>query len=117
MTVPVPPVLVPMEGLDQLIYELHLENRGDVAVALRSLEVELDPTPLRMKFDGEQLTRLLDVADNREAPLDLPPRARRVVYVDLRAVYDLRGVSGSPVASVTACASRCRAPRRGQRRW
>jgi hypothetical protein len=96
MQVPVPPALVAMEGLDQMVYELHLENRGDVPVTLSSLELHFDPTPLGMKIDGAQLTRALDVPDDRATPHVIPAGARRVVYMDIRAVYDRRGVAVKP---------------------
>ena len=37
--VPVPPAVVATDGLYRLLYELHLENRGDVTVTLSSVEI------------------------------------------------------------------------------
>ena len=81
--VPVPPAVVPTDGLYRLLYELHLENRGDVAVTLSSIEIRADSAPSAITLDGDRLIRALDAPADRKAPLSIPGKARRVVYVDL----------------------------------
>lgn len=82
MRVPVPPSAVLTDGLHHLLYELHLENRGDVSVTLSRLEIQTNSTT-RLTLEGNAVIRALDTPADREAPLALAPGQRRVLYVDL----------------------------------
>jgi murein DD-endopeptidase len=81
--VPVPPAVVVTDGLHRLLYELHVENRGDVTVTLSSLEIRADAAESQITLDGDRLVRALDVPADRKAPLAIVAGGRRVVYVDL----------------------------------
>jgi murein DD-endopeptidase len=81
--VPVPPVVVVTDGLHRLLYELHVENRGDVAVTLSSVEIHVDSAQSGVTLDGDRLIRALDAPADRKAPLAIAGRQRRVLYVDL----------------------------------
>jgi murein DD-endopeptidase len=89
MHVPVPPAVVVTDGLHRLLYELHVENRGDVAVTLSSLDIHADTDAANVKatpalrLDGDRLIRALDVPTDRKAPLAIAAGGRRVIYVDL----------------------------------
>ena len=85
MHVAVPPVVVPMAGQRWLIYELHLENRGQATVTLTSLEVAGDAAPSTplATFEGDALARRLDAASPSLRPLDVPAAGRRVVYIEV----------------------------------
>jgi murein DD-endopeptidase len=105
MHVPVPPAVVVTEGLHRLLYELHIENRGDVTIALSSLEIRTDTAQAAITLDGDRLVRALDVPADRKAPLLIAAGQRRVVYVDLgeasppRVVrYVVRTAPPGPVA-------------------
>lgn len=80
--VSVPPSAVLTDGLHHLLYELHLENRGDVAVTLLRLEIHTDSTT-RATLEGDAFIRALDTPADREAPLALAPGQRRVLYLAL----------------------------------
>ena len=82
--VPVAPVVVVTDGLHRLLYEVHIENRGDITIALASLEIRTDTggqSPITL--DGDRLIRALDVPADRKAPLAIAAGQRRVIYVDL----------------------------------
>jgi murein DD-endopeptidase len=84
--VPVPPAVVLTDGLHRLLYELHIENRGDVTITLTSLEIRTDiaqSAQSAITFDGDRLIRALDVPADRKAPLAIAAGQRRVIYVDL----------------------------------
>ena len=83
MRVPVPPAAVVTDGLNRLLYELHLENRGDVALTLSSLEIDTDTARSRIRLEGDRLIGALDAPADRKAPLTIAGGARRVVYLDL----------------------------------
>ena len=83
MHVPVPPAVVLTDGLHRLLYELHLENRGDVTVTLSSLVIHTDTAQSGVTLDGDRLIRALDAPADRTAPLAVASGQRRVVYVDL----------------------------------
>ena len=83
MHVPVPPAVVLTDGLHRLLYELHLENRGDVTVTLSSLVIHTDTAQSEVTLDGDRLIRALDAPADRTAPLAVASGQRRVVYVDL----------------------------------
>jgi murein DD-endopeptidase len=83
MRVPVAPVVVVTDSAPRLLYELHVENRGDVAVTLASVDVQGDSDKPAIKFDGDRLIRALDVPADRKAPLAIAASGRRVVYFDL----------------------------------
>jgi murein DD-endopeptidase len=104
--VPVPPVAVPTDGLHRLLYELHLENRGDAAIALSSLTIHTDTRHAGVTLDGDRLIRSLDAPADRKAPLAIAVGQRRVVYVDLGETRPPRIVrhvirSASPVGEST----------------
>lgn len=81
--VPVPPSAVVTDGLPRLLYELHLENRGDGTVTLSSVEIHPDTARTRVTLDGVHLIRALDPPADRKTPLAIARGERRVVYVDL----------------------------------
>jgi murein DD-endopeptidase len=83
--VPVAPAVVVSDGVTRLLYELHVENRGDTAITLSSLDVQADSDSLQpaIRFDGDRLIRALDVPADRQSPLAIAANARRVVYLDL----------------------------------
>jgi hypothetical protein len=83
MHVPVPPGVVVTDGLSRLLYELHLENRGDATVTLSSIEIHADSAQSRVTLDGDRLIRALDAPADRRAPLAIAGGQRRVVYVDV----------------------------------
>jgi murein DD-endopeptidase len=82
MHVPVPPVAVVTDGVHRLLYELHLENRGDVTVTLSRLEIDTAPSASPIRLEGDRLIRALDAPADRTAPLAIAGGARRVVYLD-----------------------------------
>jgi sucrose-6-phosphate hydrolase SacC (GH32 family)/murein DD-endopeptidase MepM/ murein hydrolase activator NlpD len=85
--VPVPPTAVLTDGTWRLLYELHIENRGDAAVTLTNLEIRAtsptSPQAAAIVLDGERLIQALDAPADRGAPLAIPARARRVAYIDV----------------------------------
>jgi murein DD-endopeptidase len=81
--VPVRPAVVLTDGLHRLLYELHIENRGDVTITLASVEIRTDIAQSAVTLDGDRLIRALDVPADRKAPLAIAAGQRRVVYVDL----------------------------------
>jgi murein DD-endopeptidase len=83
MHVPVPPAVVVTDGLHRLLYELHLENRGDVTLALSSVEIHTDHAQSGITLDGDRLIRALDAPADRKAPLAIAGGQRRVLYLDL----------------------------------
>lgn len=93
MRVPVPPAVVVTDGLHRLLYELHVENRGDVTVTLASLDIHADAdtatgtanvnTAPALRLDGDRLIRALDAPADRKAPLAITAGGQRVIYVDL----------------------------------
>jgi hypothetical protein len=91
MRVPVPPAVVVTDGLHRMLYEVHVENRGDGAVTLSSLDIHADTaagsadgkTALVLRLEGDQLVRALDAPADRKAPLAIAAGGRRVIYVDL----------------------------------
>jgi murein DD-endopeptidase len=91
LQVPVPPAVVATDGLHRLLYEVHVENRGDVAVTLSSLEIhtltpantQKDADKPALTLDGDRLIRALDAPADRQAPLAIAAGARRVLYIDL----------------------------------
>jgi murein DD-endopeptidase len=108
MHVPVPPAVVVTDGLHRLLYELHVENRGDVTVTLSSLEIRTDTGRSAITLDGDRLVRALDAPADRKAPLAIAAGQRRVAYVDVgetrppRVVrHVLRTTSPAPVAEDT----------------
>ena len=116
MRVPVPPALVMTDGLHRMLYELHVENRGDVPVTLMSLDIYADTanvkTALALRLDGDPLVRALDVPPDRQAPLAMAPGGRRVIYVDLGVAdpprvlrHILRAASTSPATARPATLS------------
>jgi murein DD-endopeptidase len=82
LSVPVPPAVVVTDGLHRLLYELHVENRGDAAVTLSSVDIYAEATRV-LRLDGDRLVRALDAPAERQAPLVVAAGGRRVVYVDL----------------------------------
>lgn len=82
MHVPVPPAIVATDGLSRLLYEVHIENRGDASVTLSTLEIRADTAP-PITLDGDRLVRALDAAADRSAPLTIAAGKQRVCYVDL----------------------------------
>lgn len=80
--VPVAPVAVVTDGRPRLSYELHLENRGSVALSLSSVEIRTDEGGTRISLDGDPLIRLLGRPAGRSAPMAIPAGGRRVAYVD-----------------------------------
>jgi murein DD-endopeptidase len=87
MHVPLAPADVATDGLHRLLYEVHVENGGDVSVTLSSLDIHADmadgKTALALRLDGDRLIRALDVPADRKAPLAIAAGGRRVIYVDL----------------------------------
>ncbi len=83
MHVPVPPIPVVTDGLHRLLYELHLENRGDVTVTLSSVEIRTDNARTRVTLDDDRLIRALDRPADPKAPLAIARGERRVLYVDI----------------------------------
>jgi murein DD-endopeptidase len=83
MRVPVPPAVVVTDGLHRLLYELHLENRGDATVTLSSIEIHADGAQSGVTLDGDRLIRALDTPADRKVPLAIADGERRVVYIDL----------------------------------
>ena len=75
------------DGVQRLLYEVHVENRGDATITLSSLDIHIgldaDAAKPEIRLDGERLIRALDVPADRQAPLVIAAGARRVVYVDL----------------------------------
>jgi murein DD-endopeptidase MepM/ murein hydrolase activator NlpD len=80
--IPVPPSPVITDGLHRLLYELHVENRGDVTLTLSSVEIHTD-ADTRFTLDGDRLIRALDSPADPKTPLAIPPGQRRVVYMAL----------------------------------
>lgn len=114
MRVLVPPAVVVTDGLHRMLYELHVENRGDVPVTLMSVDIYADTaadtakvkTVLALRLDGDPLVRALDVPPDRQAPLTIAAGGRRVIYVDLGATdpprvlrHILRAASTSPATT------------------
>jgi murein DD-endopeptidase len=100
--VPVPPAVVATDGLYRLLYELHLENRGDVTVTLSSVEIHVDHAQSGITLDGDRLIRALDAPADRKIPLAIAGGQRRVLYIDLGETKPARVVrhvirSTSPV--------------------
>lgn len=87
LRVPVPPAAVVVNDRDTYTYELHLANTGDAPLTLAA--VEFRPVPLQpfMTYTGDGLARALDPPADPAAPLVVPPRGVRVVYVDLSAQF------------------------------
>jgi murein DD-endopeptidase len=84
MRVPVSPAVVVTEGLHRLVYELHIENRGEATIYLMNLEVRADTNNETLHLEGEDLLRALNVAEaEHKGALRLDAGERRVVYVDL----------------------------------
>lgn len=87
MHVPVPPSVVVTDGLHRLLYEVHVENRGDATVTLSSLDIRSEmadgKTAVALRLEGERLAGALDVPGDRKVPLALAAGGRRVIYVDL----------------------------------
>jgi murein DD-endopeptidase len=83
MHVPVPPVAVRTDGINRLLYELHVENRGDAVVTLSSLDIQTDAARPAITLDGDRLIRALDAPADRKDPLAIAAGARRVLYLDL----------------------------------
>jgi murein DD-endopeptidase len=83
MRVPVPPAVVATDGLYRLLYELHVENRGDSTITLSSLEIRVDSAQPAITLDGDRLAGALDAPADRNAPLTIAAQGRRIVYVDL----------------------------------
>jgi murein DD-endopeptidase len=103
LSVPVPPAVVVTDGLHRLLYELHVENRGDAAVTLSSVDIYAETSSVTAKvkaananaadanargtrvlrLEGDRLVRALDAPADRQAPLAVTAGGRRVVYVDL----------------------------------
>jgi murein DD-endopeptidase MepM/ murein hydrolase activator NlpD len=108
LSVPVPPAVVVSDGLHRLLYELHVENRGDAAVTLSRVDIYAETSSvlpkgkaangnaattnaatanaegtLVLRLEGDRLVRALDVPADRQAPLAVAAGGRRVVYVDL----------------------------------
>jgi murein DD-endopeptidase MepM/ murein hydrolase activator NlpD len=85
MLVRVPPAVVMMDGKRWLIYELHLQNAGEVAATLTGLDVFGFGAPYdRLALlEGAALRRALDAPADAGQPFDVAPGGRRVVYVDL----------------------------------
>ena len=92
MHVPVPPAVVVTDGLYRLLYELHLENRGDVTVTLSSVEIHTDGVQSGITLDSDRLIRALDAPADRQAPLAISGGQRRVLYVDLGEARPSRAV-------------------------
>jgi hypothetical protein len=92
LSVPVPPAVVATDGLYRLLYEVHIENRGDAAVTLSNFEIRADTAQSPITFDGDRLVRALDAPADRNAPLTIDAGKRRVVYVDLGEVKSPRTV-------------------------
>jgi hypothetical protein len=80
MHVPVPPAVVVTDGLYRLLYELHLENRGDVTVTLSSVEIQTDVAQSGITLGGDRLTRALDAPADRQVPLAIAGGQRRVLW-------------------------------------
>jgi murein DD-endopeptidase len=100
--VPVPPAVVATDGLYRLLYELHLENRGEVTVTLSSVEIHVDHAQSGITLDGDRLIRALDAPADRKIPLAIAGGQRRVLYIDLGETKPARVVrhvirSTSPV--------------------
>ena len=93
MRVPVPPVEVPMGGLDHLVYELHLKNHGDTAAWLTRVEIRPDVPAVTMALEGDRLTPALDPPADLAAPHLIPAGTKRVLYLDLGVTADVRGVA------------------------
>jgi murein DD-endopeptidase len=118
MRVPVAPAAVMTDGVHRLLYELHIENRGDAAITLTSLAVHTNTTTNAtasadlekpaVTVDGDRLIRALDVPADRNAPLAIAAGARRVLYVDLgekippRALRHVLRAAVSPAAMPAA---------------
>ena len=111
--VPVPPAVVVTDGLGRLVYELHIENRGDGAITLTSLEVRTETSDAKatpaVRLDGDQLIRALDAPADRQAPLAIAVGGRRVIYVDVGVKaqprelrHVLRAASSRSAASASA---------------
>jgi murein DD-endopeptidase len=106
MRVPVPPAGVATDGLYRLLYELHLENRGETTVTLSSIAIHADSADSGITLDGDRLIRALDPPADRRAPLAIARGQRRVLYVDLGETKPSRVVrhvirSTSPVGEGT----------------
>jgi len=91
--VPVAPAEVPTEGLDRLVYELHVENRTEVAVTLARVEIRPDAPAVTLMIGGDELSRALDPPQSIAAPLVVAAGGRRVVYLDLGVTAEVRGVA------------------------
>lgn len=124
LRIPVAPMLRSADGVDELVYELHLDN-----FALRDLKpvrVEVwdaDGRRLLAAYEGPALAQRLDLsgvqwkADSLQAIpsgrrgvvfielglADAVPKAlrHRIAYADLRSVDDVRWVEGARTAIVT----------------
>jgi murein DD-endopeptidase len=91
MHVPVPPSVVVMDGRNSLTYELHVENHGDAAVTLSSLQIDTTAPPVAVTLGDDALTRVLDPPPSAGSPRLVPPGGRRVIYVDLGMTDTLQG--------------------------
>lgn len=83
LQVPVVPSAVVVDGRDTFTYELHIANRGDVALTLAALELRTDTLDLGLSFAGDRLAPMLDPPADAIAPRLVAPRSHRVIYVDL----------------------------------
>jgi murein DD-endopeptidase len=93
MRVPVPPSVVVMDGRNSLIYELHVENHGAVAVTLSSLQFDTDAPPVSLTLRDDALARALDPPPTSAgSPRLVLPGGRRVIYVDLGVTDDMNGL-------------------------
>ncbi|MGE0362875.1 MAG: M23 family metallopeptidase [Vicinamibacterales bacterium] len=91
--VPVAPAAVPIDGLDRLVYELHVENGGDVAVTLARVEIRPDAPAVTLTIAGDELIGALDPPEPTAAPPVVPAGGRRVVYLDIGVTASVRGVT------------------------
>lgn len=116
MQVPVAPPVVVTDGVHRLLYEVHVENRGDAAVALSSLDIDAEVADGKtagpaVRLEGDRLIGALDVPADRKAPLAIAAGGRRVIYVDLgdkaspRALRHVLRATAAPAAVAMSPAS------------